>query len=79
MLKNKFLYWHTELEKKEGRRIPLKEIATAAGIEPTNFSRCVKSGHLPDSIRLVNKLWIFYKKHFPSINIQDLIDYSDEG
>jgi hypothetical protein len=78
MLRNNFLYWHMELEKKTKSRIPTKDIAIGAGIEPTNYTRCEKNRHLPDSINLLYKLWLFYKKHFPSINIQDLIDYSDE-
>ena len=78
MPENNFVYWHIELERLLGRKITTKEIAVGARIEPTNYSRCVKSGHLPDSLKLLFKLWKYYRQFFPEINMQDLIKASME-
>ena len=77
MLKNRFLYWHTELEKLKNERIPSKHIALNAGIAPTNYTRCEKNRHLPDSVDVLWKLWIYYHQYFPHINMQDFICSDD--
>jgi hypothetical protein len=72
-MKNNFLYWHTELERKLNRRISISELATGFGVDKNNLSRYLKSGTMPDSSVYHYKAWIYFRQYFPDIHMEDLI------